>query len=179
MTSVLLFAVMLVAQAPEDFDHDGVPDIEDDCPTDPGTKNNKGCPGEKPKEEPPPDKPRIDVKDDRIELKDTILFKTGSATIDPRSNSLIKEIAEGIKKLPDGKNILIAGHTDNVGSKKMNEQLSEKRAQAVVASLVHYGVARERLAAQGFGPNKPIADNKTEAGRMKNRRVEFLIKDAH
>jgi outer membrane protein OmpA-like peptidoglycan-associated protein len=72
---------------------------------------------------------------------------------------------------------VIAGHTDNRGNKKKNEQLSEARANAVIAHLVRAGVARERLSAIGHGPNKPIADNKSEAGRKKNRRVEFLIVD--
>jgi OmpA-OmpF porin, OOP family len=165
------------AAAPaEDFDHDGVPDLEDDCPTDPGNAKNKGCPGDvKPVVEAP--KGVVAVKEDRLDISDTVLFRTGSASVDPRSFGLLKAIAEAIKQVPETKKIVVAGHTDDRGKKEANVALSKKRAEAVIAHLTRNGVARERLGSEGHGPNKPIADNKTEAGRTKNRRVEFLIVD--
>ena len=69
----------------------------------------------------------------------------------------------------------VQGHTDNVGKYDYNVDLSERRAQAVRTYLINQGVPAERLTAHGYGPDKPIADNKTKAGRAKNRRVEFNI----
>ena len=70
--------------------------------------------------------------------------------------------------------LAIEGHTDNIGSDAANQQLSEQRAQAVVAALVQGGIAADRLSAAGFGASKPIADNNTSEGRAKNRRVELV-----
>jgi OOP family OmpA-OmpF porin len=71
--------------------------------------------------------------------------------------------------------IEIAGHTDNVGPADQNRALSQKRAEAVVKYLVDKGVDKSRLIAKGYGPDKPIADNKDAKGKQKNRRVEFVI----
>jgi OmpA-OmpF porin, OOP family len=162
--------------AAEDFDHDGVPDLEDDCPTDPGNAKNKGCPGDtKPAPEVKPKAGAVEVKSDRIDIAETVLFRTGSASVDPKSFGLLKAIADGVSQVPATKRIVVAGHTDDRGKKEANVVLSKKRAEAVIAHLVRAGVARDRLSAEGYGPNKPIASNATEEGRMKNRRVEFLI----
>jgi OmpA-OmpF porin, OOP family len=158
-----------------DFDKDGVPDLDDDCPTDPGNPLKKGCPGDPP----PPVQAAapVEIKGDRLELDDTILFKTGSATIDPKSYGLVASVAATLKTLPEHKKVRVEGHTDGQGNPKKNLELSQKRAEAVVAQLVRQGVVRERLSAQGFGKTKPIADNKTAEGRAKNRRVEFILSD--
>jgi outer membrane protein OmpA-like peptidoglycan-associated protein len=183
MLAVLPLFVLFTSAAPdagatlEDFDHDGVPDIEDDCPTDPGNAKNKGCPGEVKVKVEKPKPGTVEVKNDRIDIKDTVLFRTGSASVDPKSFGLLKEIAESIKTVPAGKKIVIAGHTDDRGSHDSNVKLSKARAEAVIAHLVHDGIARDRLGSEGHGPDKPIASNKTEDGRSKNRRVEFLIVD--
>ena len=71
--------------------------------------------------------------------------------------------------------ILITGHTDNVGSDQANQRLSEGRANAVRDALIERGVQAERIEAEGKGESEPIADNDTEEGRAKNRRVEFTI----
>lgn len=70
--------------------------------------------------------------------------------------------------------LAIQGHTDNAGTPAHNQTLSEARAQAVVADLVGAGIAPDRLAAAGFGQTKPVADNATEEGKAKNRRVELV-----
>jgi outer membrane protein OmpA-like peptidoglycan-associated protein len=71
--------------------------------------------------------------------------------------------------------VRIEGHTDNVGKAAMNKKLSKERAQSVMAWLVMHGISTARVSAQGFGMDRPIDDNATEAGRKNNRRVEFHI----
>ncbi len=70
----------------------------------------------------------------------------------------------------------VQGHCDNTGSDAVNDPLSQKRAEAIVARLVEMGIAKDRLSADGKGSHEPIADNSTEEGRAKNRRVEFVKK---
>jgi outer membrane protein OmpA-like peptidoglycan-associated protein len=72
-------------------------------------------------------------------------------------------------------NILIAGHTDSTGSESHNQQLSERRAEAVKNALMSNGVSPMRMRTVGYGESRPIADNNTEAGRQLNRRVEITI----
>lgn len=177
LSVALILALTAAPQGAEDFDKDGIVDTEDDCPTDPGDKANKGCPAGQKEPEPPKKPVEIAVKNDRLEVKETIEFRSGSASVDPQSFALLRSIAVSIQQLPATKKIVVAGHTDNRGNAKKNTQLSEDRAKAVIAHLVHAGVARERLSAIGHGPSQPIADNKTDDGRKKNRRVEFLIND--
>lgn len=179
MFALLVLALAVAAPpAEQDFDKDGIADLDDDCPTDPGDASAKGCPGGV-KPAPVVVEPTIaiEVKNDRLDIKDSIEFRSGSASVDPQSFGLLASIAKTILALPANKKIVIEGHTDGRGNKKKNEKLSQDRAQAVIAHLVRGGVARERLSAIGYGPNRPIADNKTDAGRKKNRRVEFLIND--
>jgi OmpA-OmpF porin, OOP family len=175
----LIFALTVATpEVQEDFDKDGVADVDDDCPTDPGVKEGKGCPAGMKAPPPTPAKPvEIEVKEDRLDVKETVEFRSGSASVDPASFGLLQSVAASILKLPAAKKLVIAGHTDNRGNKRKNEQLSEARAKAVIAHLVRAGVAADRLSAVGHGPNRPIADNKSEDGRKKNRRVEFLIVD--
>ena len=71
--------------------------------------------------------------------------------------------------------IEIGGHTDNTGIEKENQELSQKRAEAVVEFLVANGIAKERLVAKGYAASRPVADNKTEAGKALNRRTEFKV----
>ncbi len=102
-----------------------------------------------------------------------IHFDTGKATIQPDSEGTLNEITKLLQENPDLK-LRVEGHTDNVGAAAANQTLSEKRAQAVVAWLVAHGVSASRLTATGFGATKPVADNSSEDGRSKNRRVELV-----
>lgn len=103
-----------------------------------------------------------------------ILYNTNSAELKPESRLVLEMFAEYLKEHPTIK-IEIQGHTDNVGNAKDNEALSSNRAYSVKAVLEEFGIDGKRITAKGFGASKPIADNKTEAGRAKNRRTEFLI----
>jgi OOP family OmpA-OmpF porin len=99
-----------------------------------------------------------------------ILFDTGKATIQGESKECLQEVVKLLRANPTWK-MEIQGHTDNVGAKAANQTLSEQRAAAVVAWLAANGIDKARLTARGFGDSKPIADNSTEDGRSKNRRV--------
>ena len=102
-----------------------------------------------------------------------INFDTGKATIKPESRPIIDEIVALLKQNPPLR-LAIEGHTDTVGNTKANKTLSEQRAKAVMDAIVKQGIVAKRLSAAGFGSDKPIADNKTEQGRAKNRRVELV-----
>jgi len=104
-----------------------------------------------------------------------INFDTGKSTIKPESKGIINQIVEMLKANP-GLKISVEGHTDNVGNPKSNKTLSDERAKAVVSAIVAQGVDAKRLSTTGHGQDKPIADNKTEEGRAKNRRVELVKK---
>ncbi len=104
-----------------------------------------------------------------------INFDTGKSVIKPESQPVIDQIASMMRSNP-GLAIGVEGHTDNVGDAKKNKTLSEDRARAVVAAIVKQGVDAKRLAAAGFGQENPIADNRTEEGKAKNRRVELVKK---
>lgn len=101
-----------------------------------------------------------------------ILFDTGKATLKAESAAQLDEIA-GLLKSDAGLKLAVEGHTDNVGDKKANLALSRQRAAAIVTYLGGKGVAAARLQAEGKGDTAPVADNRTEDGRAKNRRVEL------
>lgn len=102
-----------------------------------------------------------------------ITFDVGKATIKPESMGEINRIVQLMTENPDLK-FSVEGHTDSTGNPASNQTLSEQRSQAIVAKLVELGIARDRLTAVGKGQNSPIADNNTDEGRAKNRRVEFV-----
>ncbi len=102
-----------------------------------------------------------------------ITFDVGKATIKPESMGEINRIVQLMNENPTLK-FSVEGHTDSTGNATSNQTLSEQRSQAIVAKLVELGIAQDRLTAVGKGQNSPIADNNTDEGRAKNRRVEFV-----
>jgi len=104
-----------------------------------------------------------------------IRFATSQATIMPESKPVVDQIAAALRDNPSLK-VSVEGHTDDTGTPQGNKALSLKRAEAVVAALVQAGIAASRLQAAGWGQEKPVADNRSEEGRAKNRRVEVVKK---
>ena len=139
------------APSPMDSDGDGVLDPDDQCPGTPaGAKVNAvGC-----------------------WVLDNVLFDFDKATIKPATFAQLDAVYEILEKNP-AMSVELQGHTDNIGSKKYNMDLSLRRANAVANYLVDKGVARNRLATTGFGFDKPVALNSTDFGRSLNRRVEI------
>ena len=146
-----------------DTDNDGISDEEDKCPTVAGVPENQGCPAIK-----------EEVKKKVDYAAQNILFATGSYKLLSSSNKGLNEVVKILQDNPDLK-LSIDGHTDNTGTPEKNQTLSENRANAVKNYLVSKGIAESRLDAAGHGQDQPIADNKTAAGRQKNRRVELKL----
>jgi len=106
-----------------------------------------------------------------------ILFETAKADLKPELKENLAEVAGILKTLLMESSVVVEGHTDNVGGATSNKRLSEQRASAVLKYLIERGVDKKRLKSVGYGLTKPVADNKTDEGRAKNRRVELVIKD--
>ncbi len=176
-----------------DNDNDGIVDAMDACPNNPGPLSNRGCPVldrdgdgipddvDKCPDEPgpPPDGcPKkyslVQVKKDRIEIKQQVKYQTGKFKVLPASYKLLNQVVQVLNDYPKMK-VRIEGHTDNVGGETFNLRLSQKRAESVKAYLVSKGIADDRLEAAGYGLTRPIASNRTEKGRAQNRRTEFHI----
>ena len=105
----------------------------------------------------------------------TVRFETGSAKLTRSSEDIIRQAAEAIEGAPAGTRVEVGGHTDSQGDATHNQLLSEQRARAVADALIAAGVPADRLAARGFGSNRPIGDNSTEAGRAANRRIAYEV----
>jgi outer membrane protein OmpA-like peptidoglycan-associated protein len=154
-----------------DNDGDGVPDEKDKCKNEPETINGfqdeDGCPDQ--------GKVVVIVRKEKIEILEKVYFATGKAVIKRQSFSLLNQVAQVIRGHKEIKKIRVEGHTDSQGGDKSNLRLSQRRADAVRKYLIDQGVQPDRLQAIGYGETKPIASNKTAAGREENRRVEFVI----
>ncbi len=157
-----------------DNDRDGVLDPVDRCPTEAevfnGVDDDDGCPdeGEAP----------TDVKRDgmRISFEGVIRFHPGSAQLSAPGRAVLDRVAVVMNGARDVRRFRVEGHTDSVGDREFNVDLSERRAASVRGYLIaHGGVAPERLFAKGYGATRPVANNATTRGRAKNRRVEFHI----
>jgi outer membrane protein OmpA-like peptidoglycan-associated protein/uncharacterized protein YidB (DUF937 family) len=104
-----------------------------------------------------------------------IHFDTGSARISADSQDILVKAATAIRRAPAGTRIEVGGHTDNTGNAASNQTLSQARAEAVAKQLASNGVDAGMLASKGYGQDKPVADNATDEGRAKNRRIEFTV----
>ena len=153
----------------DDADNDGIPDVQDACPKEPGQKNvdpkKNGCPS------------FIKVEGNVVRILQQVHFATGSATILPESFPMLGEISALLKANKGIKRMSIDGHTDNRGAADMNKKLSGDRAASVLTYLTQHGVEPDRLESHGYGLERPIEPNDTDAGRAANRRVEFKILD--
>jgi outer membrane protein OmpA-like peptidoglycan-associated protein len=185
-----------------DNDLDGIPDVHDQCPNEPGTRDREGCPEQdadkdgiadmhdrcpdQPEtannyldEDGCPDTPPSGVKvtRTRVEIKETIQFETGSATLLPASFKILDDVYQVLVDAPYLR-LRIEGHTDSEGGDGSNLRLSNERAQSVRVYLESKGVAANRLTSVGYGESRPIDTNRTASGRAANRRVEFhILKD--
>lgn len=147
-----------------DTDGDGVNDEDDQCPTVAGSIANHGCPEVK-----------AEIRN-KVELNaKNIYFTLSSDELLSTSFKSLDEVADILKEDMNLK-LDVSGHTDNTGEAANNKQLSEKRAKAVYNYLISKGVDASRLSSEGFGQDKPVADNKTEEGRTLNRRVELKLR---
>ena len=148
-----------------DTDGDGILDKDDKCPNEAGVAANNGCPEVK---------PTAEVMEELNSYARTILFDTGKASFKKETDQVLQAMVAIFKEYPRA-NFAIHGHTDSVGSKSMNQALSERRANAVRDYLIANGINADRLTAKGFGEENPIATNSTRAGRKENRRVEVKL----
>jgi len=157
-------AIVDAQGCPKDSDGDGVYDGIDKCPDTPrGTPvNADGCPKAAPLFEP----------GRRTLILEGVFFEFNKATLLPRSEETLDRVARSLLDWPEVR-IEVAGHTDWIGSDAYNQDLSRRRAQAVREFLLARGVPAERMTAQGYGESRPIADNHSDEGRSKNRRVEL------
>lgn len=153
-----------------DVDADGVLDVEDACPGEKGVKSAdakaSGC------------KTLVRTGDKQIALLQSIEFRVAKKDlppIDDKSEPVLAQIKEVLAERSDIAKIEIGAYTDNDGKEAFNVKTSQARADAVKKWLVDHGVAESRLVAKGYGPAKPIGDNKTKEGRAKNKRVELVI----
>jgi len=152
-----------------DNDNDRIADVSDRCPLKPedydGDADTDGC----------PDLYKlVVVTAKKIELKQKVFFATAKARILPRSFALLNEVAKVLKDMPNI-HIRIEGHTDSRGRDRYNKKLSDRRAKSVRTYMNQRGVDNSRMVSVGYGEEKPIASNRTRAGRAMNRRVEFFI----
>jgi outer membrane protein OmpA-like peptidoglycan-associated protein len=105
-----------------------------------------------------------------------VLFDFDKATLTRDAERTIADIADVLQDVR-ARRISVEGHTDSVGTIAYNQSLSERRSKSVAASLVRQGVSRRRVVTRGFGESDPIASNRTERGRARNRRVEVIIEN--
>ena len=126
-------------------------------------------------ERPPPGPDKIILTPSHIAIIDKIQFETGKADLKPVSFPVLDEVVKVMKENPQIEEVDIEGHTDSTGSADVNRKLSQARAESVMKYVISKGIKASRLTPKGYGPDRPIADNATDAGREANRRVEFLI----
>jgi outer membrane protein OmpA-like peptidoglycan-associated protein len=152
-----------------DRDHDNVPDERDACPDLPGSPSTdparNGCSG------------LVRLDQHQLRITRTIRFAPNSDELDPESDEVLRSVADAIRATPRIHRVSVDGHTDDVGDDGVNQQLSQRRAEAVRARLIQLGVEPGRLEAHGYGESRPLVHATTPAARTANRRVEFRITD--
>ncbi|TVQ88724.1 MAG: hypothetical protein EA397_16135 [Deltaproteobacteria bacterium] len=117
----------------------------------------------------------VEITQEEVKILKKIFFDFDSDKIKDESMELVSEVAATMLEHKELLKVEVQGHTDNRGKAAYNKDLSQRRVNAVVEALVRMGVARDRLVPKGYGPDKPIDTNETDAGRAKNRRVQFII----
>ena len=133
-------------------------------------------PPEPPPPPPPePETPHVELKSDKIELREKVNFETAKATLLPESMKLLDEVVAILEAHPEIKRVRIEGHTDSRGDDAFNLRLPDDRARSVRQYLISRGIDAKRLESKGYGKTKPIADNGTPEGQDQNRRVEIYI----
>jgi len=153
--------------ADPDNDGDGIPDAKDECPDEAGLGARDGCPAEQKK---------AVRRDDEIENLEKIFFEYDKAVLEEESFDVLDQVGLILRTNPDIERLVIEGHSDDLGSERYNEQLSEQRARAVKQYLVdEQGIDEGRLETRGVGAAEPLVPNDSEENRKKNRRVEFHI----
>ena len=182
---------------PADADDDGVPDAVDACPKVPGSPNENpklnGCQTDRDHDginddlDACPDNPGIPSPDPRLhgcpaikkaleELRKmpAIGFRLGETRLPPEANAGMNQLLDILEKNPELL-LRVEGHTDNEGNPSRNLKVSELRVQSIKDWLIAHGIDSDRISVEGYGDTRPIADNKTVAGRAKNRRVEMTL----
>jgi outer membrane protein OmpA-like peptidoglycan-associated protein len=149
---------------PPDRDGDGVADASDNCPDVAGLVENSGCPAYQ----------KVVVQPDKLQLKEKIAFAWDSALLSDTSRPALDEVAQALHDNPSFR-VQVDGHASSDGDDAHNQVLSEARATAVLDYLATRGVARDRLSSKGFSSSVPADTNLTAAGRVTNRRVEFVV----
>jgi outer membrane protein OmpA-like peptidoglycan-associated protein len=151
---------------PRDRDKDGIIDELDACPDVPGPANEdpkkNGCPAAR-------------IEQGQIKILGRVEFENNSSKISPESEPILNAVLEVMQEHPEFTKLGVEGHTDNRGAAAYNKRLSQQRAQSVMKWLTSHGIAAKRLSAAGFGMERPIDNNDSDAGRQNNRRVEFHI----
>jgi len=175
-----------------DTDGDGVMDSKDECPNDAGPVENKGCPiidtdgdGIADKDDKCPNVSGVaenygcpmvteEVQNQITDLARAIYFKTGKDAFTNETQVRLDGVSKILAEYPNSK-FVVEGHTDSTGSDKINNELSQKRADAVMNFLTSNGFPKENIKAIGYGSAKPLGDNNTKKGRQENRRVEIFL----
>ena len=142
-----------------DTDKDGVNDEEDACPTIAGVAGNNGC---------------EDLQPKLNSIAAALKFDVGQVNIAAKSLKGLDTLVQIMTQYPNTK-LMITGHTDNTGKRKINDPLSVSRAKKVQAYLVKKGLAINRTSIQGLADTQPIASNETKSGRAQNRRADLTI----
>lgn len=183
-TSVVKLGAGEGAFDPDDRDGDGIGDAYDLCTAHgedgKGAHPLDGCPDDR---DParhvtpwgPSPKKAVRVTRGEIKISEEILFRSGSAAIDPASQALLRSIAQILRDVTEIEIVEIAGHADDVGTDEQNRKLTESRAKSVMADLKGKGIAAARMRAAGYSAYCALDAGKDEAARAKNRRVEFRI----